>query len=169
MCGLAHKFEDGAAQQGRLQPRNNGDSWALGAGPGEEPQTDVHTLPWAAVAGWGSRRPAVLPARAPNPFCRLGVGACFTASAVLFVLRHTTWCRRAHRLSTRSPGPTLKNATVGDVGGRRRQLCPTQRRQGRSPKSGRCGRRQGVDVGVVQDSAVQGALYSASTSRACSI
>lgn len=56
------EVEHGAVQQGRLQPRNTSDSWALGAGSGEEPQTDVHTLPWQRVAGWGSRRAPVLPA-----------------------------------------------------------------------------------------------------------
>lgn len=57
------EVEHGAAQQGRLQPRNTGDSWALGAGSGEEPQTDVHTLPWAAGSMIGfSQGP-----RAPRP------------------------------------------------------------------------------------------------------
>lgn len=75
------------------------------------------------VAGWGSRRLPVLPARAfspccrcprPRTFCRSGAG--FMARVVPSVLRHTTWCRRAHRLSTRRPGPTLTNASAGEVG-----------------------------------------------------
>lgn len=47
------EVEHGAEQQGRLQPRNTSDSWALGAGSGEEPQTDVHTLLWAAGSKMG--------------------------------------------------------------------------------------------------------------------
>lgn len=63
MCGLAHEFGNGAAQQCRLQPRNNGDSWALCAGSGEEPQTDVRTLPWAADSRTGFSQAR----RAPSP------------------------------------------------------------------------------------------------------
>lgn len=89
--------------------------------------------PGQRVAGWGYRRGPVLPARAFNPccccprpptYCTNGAG--FMARAVPFVLRHTTWCGRVHRLSTRRPGPTLMNALVGEVGGRRRRLRPTQ-------------------------------------------
>lgn len=77
------EVEHGAAKEGRLQPRNTSDSWALGAGSEEEPQTDVHTLPWAA----GSRMGFSQGPRAPSP--------CFQSVLLLpspsYLLQE--WCR----------------------------------------------------------------------------
>ena len=114
-------------QHSRLGPQNASDGWALGAGSGKEPQTDVHTLPGTAGGRMGfsqAFRAASPCCRRPPTYCRNGAG--FTARVVPFVLRHTTRCRRAHRLSTRRPGPTLTNGSFREVSGRGRQLRPSE-------------------------------------------
>lgn len=95
MCGLAHEFGHGAAQKDRLQPRSNDDIWTLGSGSAEEPQMDVHTLPWAA----GSRMGFSQAGRAPCPCCQ-PVLPLPSASYLLYERRRLHGSRCAVRTTT---------------------------------------------------------------------